>query len=84
MLATIFTETLKTLEKGRWGLNTATLANLLNEFKTHKATTTETKGRKTKVMNYVVNLFNYYFGFYVKNYDKSHLDEKQGCDPKQF
>ena len=64
--------------------NISKFYNLLNEFKTHKATTTETKGRKTKVMNYVVNLFNYYFGFYVKNYDKSHLDEKQGCNPKQF
>ena len=35
-------------------------------------------------MNNVVNLYNNYFNFYKKTYDESTLNEKEGCDPKQF
>ena len=41
--------------------------NLLNEFEKHNIITPETKVRKTRVMNNVVDLYNNYFNFYEKN-----------------
>ena len=58
--------------------------NLLNEFKKHNIFAPETKERKTRVVNNVVNLYNNYFNFYKKTYDGSTLNEKEGRDPKQF
>ena len=40
--------------------------NLLNEFEKHNIITPETKVRKTRVMNNVVDLYNNYFNFYEK------------------
>ena len=40
--------------------------NLLNEFEKHNIITPETKVRKTRVMNKVVDLYNNYFNFYEK------------------
>ena len=58
--------------------------SLLDKFKPHKVITTKTRERKIRVMNNVVKLCNYYFNFYEKAYDKSTLNEKEGCNPKQF
>ena len=58
--------------------------NLLNEFKKHTVITQETKEFKKKIINNVVNLYSNYFNFCEKTYDESTLNEKEGCDPKQF
>ena len=55
--------------------------SLLGKFKKHKIITTETKERKTRVVNNVVKLYVNYFNFLEKAYDESTLNEKEGRDP---
>ena len=57
---------------------------VLKEFKEHKVITTETKERKTWVMNSFVTLYNNYFESHEKTYDESALNEREGYDPNQF
>ena len=60
---------------------------LLNAFiNTHKATTTETKDLKDRIMNNVKSLYNKYLDAYKKNYDSEKVkdEEKRGRDYKQF
>ena len=60
---------------------------LLNAFNnTHKATTTETKDHKNRIMNNVKQLYNKYLDTYKKNYDSEKVkdEEKRGRDYKQF
>ena len=58
--------------------------NLLNEFEKHDIITPETKDRKTRVINNVVDLYNNYFYFYEKTQDESTFSEKEGRNPRQF
>ena len=60
---------------------------LLNGFiNTHKATNTETKNHKNRIVNNVNQLYNNYFDTYKKSYDiiKVKDKEKRGRDCKQF
>ena len=60
---------------------------LLNAFiNTHKATNTETKNHKNRIVNNVNQLYNNYFDTYKKSYDiiKVKDKEKRGRDYKQF
>ena len=60
---------------------------LLNAFiNTHKATTTETKNHKNRIMNHVNQLYKKYFNTYKKNYDSEKVKdkEKRRRDYKQF
>ena len=60
---------------------------LLNAFiNTHKATNTETKNCKERIMTKIVQLYNYYFDRYKKHYDskKAKDKEKREHDYKQF
>ena len=85
LLSTSFTETLKTWRSLESKYNDISkFYSLLDKFKPHKVITTETRERKIRVMNNVVKLCDYYFNFYEKAYHKSTLNEKEGCNPKQF
>ena len=60
---------------------------LLNAFiNTHKATTTETKIHKDRIMNNVKQLYNKYLDTFKKscNSEKVKDEEKRGRDYKQF
>ena len=64
--------------------NISKFYSLLDKFKPYKVITIETRERKTRVMNNVVKLYDYYFNFYEKANDKSTLNEKEGRNSKQF
>ena len=59
---------------------------LLSNFKNHKPITTETKNRKTRILNNVNQLYNKYFDTHKKNYDSENLNERDGkiFVPNQF
>ena len=52
---------------------------LLNAFiNTHKATNTETNDRKSRILSYLMPLYNKYLDTYKKNYDSNNVkDEKK-------
>ena len=49
-----------------------------------KASTTETRGRRKRVMNNAVKLYSDYLDFYEETYDEEGSNEKEGLQPKQF
>ena len=54
---------------------------LLNSFiNTHKATNTETKDRKDRILSYVKPLYNKYLDTYKKNYDSEKVKTKKKED----
>ena len=60
---------------------------VLNEFiNTHEAITNETNDRKSRILSYVMPLYNKYLNTYKKNYDSKNVkdEEKRGRDYKQF
>ena len=60
---------------------------LLNSFiNTHEAITTETKGRKDRILSYFKPLYNKFLDTSIKNYDSEKVKgkEKRGRDYKKF
>ena len=49
-----------------------------------KASTTETRERRKRVMNNAVKLYSDYLDSYEETYDEEGSNEKEGLQPKQF